>query len=209
MTNPITANAPRLRLVLSFTLIFLIAAGGAVMLFGLNYLYDYATQVNAVVIDADNSSDRIDQTKQEIARYKKDPKAVELAKQVVAKRASYQYQNQAYSDLLAMATRAGVSIEQYSFADSDPSLGVSTAPKSTNPGAAKAAATSNGGLKPSYITITLTNPVEYVKFLNFLHYIEQNLTKMQIKKVSLSSTSTRGNESSVVTDTLTVEVFTR
>ena len=40
------------------------------MLLGLNYLYDYATQVNTVVIDADNSSDRIDQTEQEIADYK-------------------------------------------------------------------------------------------------------------------------------------------
>ncbi|HTK39898.1 MAG TPA: hypothetical protein VL362_03460 [Patescibacteria group bacterium] len=209
MTNPITTDAPRLRLVLSISLVLLIGIGGAVMVFGLNYLYDYAGTVNKVVIDADASSDRIAQTKRDITEYKQDTKAVRLAEQVVASRESYQYQDNAYSDLLAMANRAGVSIEQYSFSENDPGLGNRAVPKASGTAATGAAAAQAGGLKSSYITITLTNPVNYLKFLNFLHYIEQNLTKMQIKKVSLSSASGKGAENAVITDSLTVEVYTK
>lgn len=207
MTNPITASAPRLRVVLSVVLLFLAISGGVVMVIGVNYLNEFASQVNQTVAEAESSSDRINRTNQEISEYKDSLVAVRLAEDIVATRESYKYQNEAYADLLALASRAGVTIEQYSFSETDPELGVTTAPKTTNPGAIADAKKkeSSTDLKPTYITISLTNPVNYIKFLNFLHYIEQNLTKMQIKKVSLTSGS--GNE--VITDSLTVEVFTK
>lgn len=177
------------------------------MVIGVNYLNEFASQVNQTVAEAESSSDRINRTNQEISEYKDSLVAVRLAEDIVATRESYKYQNEAYADLLALASRAGVTIEQYSFSETDPELGVTTAPKTTNPGAIADAKKkeSSTDLKPTYITISLTNPVNYIKFLNFLHYIEQNLTKMQIKKVSLTSGS--GNE--VITDSLTVEVFTK
>lgn len=207
MTNPITANAPRLRIVLSIVLLVLATTGGLVMIAGISYLSEFATEVNQTVVEADSSSDRINRTNQEIAEYKNNRVAVQLAEDIVATRESYKYQNEAYADLLALAGRAGVTIEQYSFSDVDPEIGVTNVPKTTNPGAIAEAKKNEetASLKPTYITISLANPVDYVRFLNFLHYIEQNLTKMQIKKISLSS----GSGNAVITDSLTVEVFTK
>ena len=54
--------------------------------------------------------------------------------------------------------------------------------------------------------MSLQTPVNYRNFLNFLNYIEQNLTKMQIANVNLS----RGETSSTVnTNALEIEVYVR
>lgn len=208
MTNPLTSSAPRLRLVLSIALVLLIALGGAIIVLGVGYLREYAQTVNSVVADAASSSDRIDQTKQDIAEYKQNEDTVKLAEQVIAQRESYKYQDDAYRDLLVIAARAGVSIEKYTFSDTDPAKGATSSTKSSNP-ATPSQTSSSSGFKPTYITVTLTNPVNYGNFLNFIHYIEQNLTKMQIKKISLSSAFGEAIDDAVLTDELTIEVYTQ
>lgn len=207
MTNPLTSSAPRLRLVLSITLILLTVLGGALIVFGIGFLRDYAQTVNSVVTEAENSSNRIDQIQQDIVEYQQNKEAVKLAEQVIAQRESYQYQDDAYKDLLAIAARAGVSIEKYTFSDTNPANG--TTSSSPSGSASSSPQTSSSSLKPTYITITLTNPVNYVNFLNFIHYIEQNLTKMQIKKISLSSAFGEDIDNAVLSDELTLEVYTQ
>lgn len=204
MKNILTVSASRLRIALSITLLLLIATGIAIAVIGINYIQDYARDVNETVISADNRSNDTNQLTQDIAEYNRNTEAVQLAEDIVAKRESYQYQDDAYKDLLSIARRAGVSIRQYTFSDSDPSLG-------SNSGAQNVSQPSSSGasLRPSYITITLASPVDYANFLNFLHYMEQNLIKMQIKKVSLSAASRDGTSGAVVADELIIEVFTK
>lgn len=202
MTNPITASAPRLRIVLSSVLLLLIGAGVVLGILGLRYLRDYAHVVNEVVVNADNRNTHTNQLRLDIAEYKQNANAVQLAKEVVAERESYQYQDDAYRDLLAIAKKAKLSIRQYRFSDTDPSANSSS-------GQQVVAQSSASGLRPSYIAVTLANPVDYVSFLNFLHYIEQNLTKMQIEKVSLSSAFRDGVNDTIITDELVIKVFTK
>lgn len=204
MKNILTVSASRLRIVLSITLLLLIATGIAIAVIGINYIQDYARDVNETVISADNRSNDTNQLTQDIAEYNKNTEAVQLAEDIVAKRESYQYQDDAYKDLLSIARRAGVSIRQYTFSDSDPSLGSNSGAQSVSQ-----PSSSESSLRPSYITITLASPVDYANFLNFLHYMEQNLIKMQIKKVSLSAASRDGTSDAVVADELIIEVFTK
>lgn len=214
MTNPITTSAPRLRLALSITLALLVIICAAATVAGLSYIKKFSQEVSEIVKTADSSSERIDAIKQQLAEYDRLSDAVDLAGQVVAKRESYQYQNSAYRDLLAIANRAGVTIEQYAFESGDTSQasGKSAATPDAEPETSSTVSDSSGSgssLKPVNITITLQNPVNYKRFLNFLYYIEQNLTKMQIKSISLSSANSEDGPDAVNTDSLTVEVYTR
>lgn len=218
MTSVFSASAPRLRLVLSITLSLLVIICGAVTAFGIGYLRNYSEEVSSVVMESASSSDKIDQIEQQIAEYESISDSVDLAEQVVAKRESYQYQDNAYRDLIAIADRAGVNIEQYSFeSESEAAAGSlpinESAPsgeQSSDAAGGNGAVSSNSPLKPVGITISLTNPVNYKRFLNFLYYVEQNLTKMQIKSITLSSTqSEAGSDSYVNTGPITVEVYTK
>lgn len=202
MSNFVTVSAERLRLSLGIALGVLATITIAIGVLGLGALQSFASEVNGVVAEAESIDTRIEITKQKIDLYERNPKATKLASQVVAQRESYQYQNEAYNDLLAIAKRAGLTITRYSFSDTAVALTDGQAAGSqqivTNSETANDA-------KPTYITIELDNPVSYRNFLNFLYYVEQNLTKMQIASVSLSASN--NNPDTVSTSSITVEVY--
>lgn len=208
MSNFVTVSAERLRLSLSIALGLLTALTIAVCVLGLGALRSVANEVNAVVAEAESVDRQIEATRQKINLYDRNENAAKLASEVVAESESYQYQNEAYNDLLAIAKRAGLTITRYSFSDS-----VSSGNGQSNPNpagqqvAGQPETTTANGAKPTYITVELKNPVNYRNFLNFLHYIEQNLTKMQIASVSLSSAG--GGPETVSTSSVTVEVYIR
>ncbi len=197
MARSMTADAVRLRMFLATALVLILLAGVAAAIFGLRYLHQYAISVNDTIARAATSSGGISDTQQQVAEYEKYSDVAALAQQIVAQSAGYSYQNDAYSDLLGIANRAGVKIQQYSF----------TSASSTSSGTASAAPSASG-VGTTDVTLTLSNPVNYKNFLNFLHYIEQNLTKMQVKSVSLSAAN-GGDASVVTTGTITVEVYTQ
>lgn len=204
MSNFITVSAERLRLSLSIALGLIAVITIGLSILSLGALRSFASDVNKVVIEAETIDSRIEVTKQKIALFDENAEAAELASQVVAESESYQYQNEAYNDLAQMAKRAGLTITRYSFSST---LGEQATQSPDTGSAQKQKSKPANGAKPTYITIELDNPVNYRKFLNLLHYIEQNLTKMQIASVSLSSAG--DNSENVSTSAVTVEVFIR
>ncbi len=200
-------NATRLRIVLVTLLCLLVAGtvGGGIL--GVNYLNSRAAEVQQVVFTASNSDEKL-QRIQDLAKIlDSNQEAVARAKQVVAESKSYQYQDVIIRDLHAMARRAGVEITNFNFSAS----GSATAPKSngtSTPAPAKPTP-STGGLQSTTVDITLKTPVDYRKFLSFIHYLEQNLTKMQISKVGLAKANDPDNPDSVESEVLTIEVYIR
>jgi hypothetical protein len=86
--------------------------------------------------------------------------------------------------------------------------GGAAAPAATpgpTPGAEAPTAQQPAGLRKATVDITLKNPVDYKNLLNFLHYIEQNLMKLKISKVTL----TKAEGDNVTTDVLNLEVSIR
>jgi len=220
MINPITKSARSLRVSLIILFLSMIVAMVALSIISLRYLNNYARDVNGVVFQAETGSDRIDAIKLQATALEKQQVAVKRAEQIVSARESYEYQDVAFLDLQAIAAKAGVSITLYTFSDdaagsnktvpAKPSTSAATPPPSGfEPGQQK----SSSGFKPSYISISLAQPVDYIKFLNFIHYIEQNLTKMQIAEITLSSTASTDDEyqgkNIVSTGLMVVEVYTR
>lgn len=196
MTKPRTElTATTLRIILSASL-FLIAAIGIVgFSYAKSYLKTVAIDTSHTVVDANASQDNL-QTLQRIQKIlAADQDVIARTNSIVADSQSYQYQDQIISDLNSYATKAGISITNLDFS------AAATASPTGSPATATPQPT---GVKSTSVTVTLSNPVGYNNLLTFVRSVEQNLTKMQISRVSLS----KGIDKNTVTsDALTIEVY--
>ena len=197
-------NAVRLRLILIVVLLLLVSLTIALGFFGVQYLKAQATEVQQVVYDATNSDRKLQRIQELASELEANQDAAARAKQVVAESKSYQYQDVIIKDLQAMASREGVSITNFNFTGS----GSSTA-KGSSATTKPQATSSAGGLRSTTVDITLKNPVDYRSLLRFIHYIEQNLTKMQIAKVGLAGAADADSPNAVTSETLTIKVYIR
>lgn len=198
-------NAVSFRVLLSVILIIIAAGGISLFAFTYSKLQNYATEVSAATTNAsasDNNLQNLQATKQQLA---KNTDAIKRASDIVAQSQAYQYQDQIINDLNAYAGLAGVSIINFSFTDSQAAGGASPGTTGTpsTPSTTTKTPTVNGA-KMTNVSITLKSPVDYNSFLTFLHYIEQNLTRMQVSSVDV----TRNEDGSGVTvGSLTLGVY--
>lgn len=197
---------------MSISLVLLIFIAGAIAFYGVKQLNLYADDVSEKVYTASNAEMKLDTVRILARQMDEQPEVIARAQKIVAESQSYQYQNTIIRDLQAMAARAGVSIVNYNFVESSaaasssaPAASGSTATPSSGVAAPQPAATT--GPKSVSFNITLADPVNYSGFLNFVHYVEQNATKMQISSIGLSKSDK--NDTQVTVDTLTIEVYVR
>ena len=194
-------DARRFRITLSICLTLTLIVTTAAIVFSVRYIKSYSNEVQQAYYAADTSQTRIDTINRLADSIEHQSDSVARVEQIVADSKHYQYQDVIISDLRSMAGKAGVTITDFNFTSASAVAGTSgTAPK-------KSGATS--GLHSSTVGITLSNPVDYQSFLNFIHYIELNNTKMQISSVSLSALSGSPNSNNVSSDTLQIEVYIR
>lgn len=195
-----TADAVRLRLVLIVVLCLQIAGAIGIGALGIGTLNKRAGDVQQVVYDASNSDEKLQRVQELMRLLESNKESVERAKQVVAESKSYQYQDVIIRDLQAIAKRANIEITNFNFAAGGAATAAGKTATPTTP-------TPGGGLQSTTVNITLKTPLNYRNFLNFVHYIEQNLTKMQISKIGLVGVTDSPN--SVESETLTIEVYVR
>lgn len=221
MSNPITASAARLRLFLFIAMGLALVAIIAIVIYGVRYLDSYAAEVNQTVYDSTTSNERLSAVRSQVEALEEHQSAVERAKQIVADSQSYIYQDVIIRDLQTFANRAGIRIINFDFVTEASESSTAATPEAApvDPGAAPEGDPAAAGaeaaapiepvsqLNSTTVNITLDTPVDYRRLLQFIHYIEQNLTKMQISSVSLSNASEE--QSGVTTDSLTIEVFIR
>lgn len=225
--NILTTTAVRFRLVMSLLLGLLVTLTVVIAFFGMQQLDTRAEEVSKVVYEADNSEQKLNSIKSLRANMDSQPDAVRRAQQIVAESKSYSYQNVIVKDVMSMASRAGVEITNYTFSDPGEEAAGGAAPAATpqapaapatDPATDPAAAATPPGmegatpqiaqsqLKSVSFNITLKTPLEYTRLLNFIHYVEQNATKMQIATLTLS----KGESNNTVSiDALTIEVYVR
>lgn len=229
MINPITTSASRLRLSLFITMALAVIAIVALVIYGVRYLDSYAIEVSETVYQSSTSNERLAGVRQQAGALDDYESVAKRARQIVAESQTYLYQDVIIHDLHDFAKQAGVQITNFDFAsgDSGDSGGAAPAPVAApDPALDPVAEGAAGGsglaedgmplpgavepasqLKSTTVNITLDNPVNYRNLLRFIHYIEQNLTKMQISSIALSG-ATESN-SDVTSDSLTIEVYIR
>ena len=201
-TKVLISTAVRLRLVLLSILGLLVVVATILGFFGTQYLQGQATVIQQVVYDATNGDQKLLRVQELAAQLDNNQEAVARAQQIVAESKSYQYQDVIIKDLQAIAKRANITISNFDF--------TASSTQATKSGSKTPTVTSSSGLRSTMVNISLDNPVNYRNLLTFLHYIEQNLTKMQVASVGLSGvTGSEGGGNNVTTNTLTIEVYIR
>lgn len=193
-------DARKLRIILLCNIFLLLIIGIGSFLLIRNWLEAYANQVKSDNNAALISSNDVQRLKQLEQKMFEDHVAVTRAKNIVADSKSYQYQNQIINDITTYAKKSGVSISGFNFT-SDTDAAVKTSPNAKSQGPAVPS-----GLKSIKAVISLKNPVSYAAIMRFIHAIELNLTKMQLTGISMTKST---NNSDVVVNPLTVEVFVR
>lgn len=197
MNSFFAKDAHRFRITLSVCLALTLSVTTATIVLSVQYIQRYADEVKQSYYDADNNQNRIDTTERLADSIEHQSDSVARVEQIVADSKHYGYQNVIINDLRSMADRAGVTITSFDFTSPTPS------------GATPKESTKTDGLRSSTVGITLNNPVDYQSFLNFIHYIELNNTKMQVSSISLSALSTSTNPNYVNSDTLQIEVYVK
>jgi len=182
-----------LRAILSVSLFVITGIGIGIFVLANGQLQQYASTVSQVAAQAsasENSLATLQKLKTVLGGVQN---VITRTNSIVADSQGYQYQDQIITDLNQFAANAGIGIANVSFAS-----------------AGKTAVASGGvvpsGVKSTSVTVALVNPVNYAHLLGFIQSIEQNLTKMQISRVSISK-GTTGN--TVSSDVLTIEVYIR
>ena len=198
-------TASRLRIILSVVLVLVLVGGALGFSYVQHLLKTYVADTNALNRRADSSSTNLEtlrRVKNYLAEHQSD---VDLAKRVVAESKSYQYQNDIITDLTSFAKKSGITITQFDFSDTQQTgSGASSSPTQPTTGST---ATSTGGLNSKSVTVTIKSPVNYNNLLEFMHRIEQNVTKMQIAEVSLARDSSAGSSSKVSAQTFNIQVY--
>jgi hypothetical protein len=201
-----TFTATSLRLTLSISLFAIMTVTGVLFYFADGQLKKVATDVSHTVIDASASQDTV-QTLQKIERELADDKdIIAQANSIVADSQSYQYQDQIVGDLNRYAGTSGIKITNIDFSAST-SAGAAPTGKTQTTTPGTTTPTTPSGVKTTSVAVTMENPIGYGNFLQFLRSIEDNLTKMQVQKVSLSK-GTGGNDD-ISSDVLTIQVYVR
>lgn len=168
------SGAKKLKNVLIFILIMVIAGLGGTFYLGLQQLKEYSTKVSHRLLDADASGKQLQELQLLKNQLAQSQELVAKADGLFAPQDNYQ--PQALSDIRNNADRAGISIASTEF-DSGEQAG-----------------------NTRIVTVKLSEPISYKKFLAFLEGIESNLPKMQVRSVTLSHVPGGGNDSVAVSD---------
>lgn len=207
MTVPQSITPKKLRLVLSATIVLIILAGAGIFYLAYTQLSKTAVETGEQVASANQSQDTLQQLQALEKELQSMRDVITMTSHVTADSKNYAYQDRLVHDLTTYASRANLTIRNISFTN-QAAAGSTSAPvtgEETGSPEGMPPATSSPSMRSATVDITLESPVNYQDLLNFLHYIEQNLTKMKVSRVVMS----QGEGDSVTIDVLNLEVYLR
>jgi hypothetical protein len=191
-------NAITLRAILGTTVVTLIGLAAVGFYFDQSWLRTFAVSVSKTVADSQARGSDV----QSLKKLQADLLARQdiITKVDTMTTSSQDYQNQVIKDLDKYAAYADVQISNYTFVAP---VAASTTPATTTTTVAPVAASGSQA-----VTVAVTSPISYAKLLKFMTAIEGNLPKMQISSINLGRVE-GGDSSSVRTEQLTIEVYTK
>jgi lysozyme family protein len=150
---------------------------------------------------ADSSSTKSAELKKLSEYLEKEKSAVSRVKNIVAESSSYQ--DKVINDITLYAQKSGVFVDGITFESNSQNTSVAPTANATiqQPGATSA------GINYKTAIINIRNPVQYRNIMQFLYYIENNLTRMDVTEVSLTKVSDSSQEVSI--NPLNVKVYVK
>lgn len=201
--NGLTAS--KLKYILAIGILAWVLVGATGFWFFRGQLNTYAKEVKIASEKASKSGKDVDELKK-LQQYLADNKpTVDRAKAITSEAGTaYTYQDIIYQDVNTYAAKTGVKVAGYTFSDIATAPGATSAPPATSTTPTPAANPAAAGIKSTTASITLAGDNKYENIMNFIHYIENNLTKMQLSGVSLSKAKEGNN---ITVSSLTIEVY--
>lgn len=187
--KPLEATTLR-SILITFVIVALVGAGAG-FYFGLNWLQNYAKEVNATVIQSGTSG----QSLGSLGGLQND---LAGRKDVITKvnalfAPSNNFQTQAIKDINAYANAAGLSS---SISDVSLSSGATTPPAGTTASSA------------STLTVAFSGPVSYKSLITFITYLQNSTPKLQVGGVEITRVAD-GSSDLVTVSSINVEVATK
>ena len=205
MKNLFSSSAAGLRIALSGVLILTLALIGGGFYFAQHTLRSYAQETSILNSQANASTQNLS-TLRALEQYLKEHDSdLKRASDVVAESNQYKYQDEIVSDISSFAASSGVTVTSFAFSTATQTTPATPATPLV-PGATPT--TVPVSVTPTTATVTLAQPIKYKNLLNFIHKIEQNVTRMQIASISLTR-SDGGGDGSVSVNALNIEVYLR
>lgn len=189
------------RVILLLSMLILVLGCVAVFLFLQSQLKSLTLEVTKANSEANTSKGDLKRLKELSEYLEKEKVAVNRVKNIVADSQSYQYQDQILNDITLYAQKSGISVTGVNFQSSGQATAVAPGSAATpqQPGAA------SGGPNFTTAIINIKNPVQYSGIMQFLYYLEKNLTRMQVTEVSLTKSGSIGQDISI--NPLSVKVY--
>ncbi|MGB4762411.1 MAG: hypothetical protein WBP12_03600 [Candidatus Saccharimonas sp.] len=201
----------KLRLILSLILLLLTAVGIGIFLLGYGKVSEFALQAQQTATEASASNSSLQDLIATKKTLENNTEAIDRAAKLVAESKLYYYQDQIIKDITQFATESELSIANISFAQAATTTAPTTAPTTADAsGSTTTTAPTPAGIKSITATVSLKNPADYDKTMNFLNLVEQSLFRMQISQMSISKDrNVDAGPNDINVDTLTIEVYIR
>ncbi|MEO8691832.1 MAG: hypothetical protein ABI397_03555 [Candidatus Saccharimonas sp.] len=202
-------TAIKLRVILVAAAFLIVGGTIAVFMYGYNKIQLFSSEAQSTAAEATASKDSLQNIQATKNALDKEQDVIDRTSELASKQQGFAYQDKIISVVNQLASRAGISITNISFAAAGAASAAPAAPTTppANPGGSESTAVSGSSVKTATATVTLKTPIPYNSMLNFIYMIEQSLFRMQISKISLSPASTTGGSDSVNSDALTIEVY--
>ena len=200
------SKATTLRTILAVVLALMLVGIGIGFYFGYSSLKVVAAKSSEVQAMANQSDQKLQELRNMEIALQKNAEAIENTEQIVAESQSYMYQNQIINDLSAFANQSDLELRSITF-----SGGLAEGEEQTVASDQEAPVTTvTPNLKSTMVTVELGGDnISYLSILQFVHLIEQNLTRMQISDLSLIGSSADQQGEGEKSQTLNIEVFIR
>ncbi|HEY1085691.1 MAG TPA: hypothetical protein VGE34_03110 [Candidatus Saccharimonadales bacterium] len=209
-------SARLLNYILIACLLLIAVGSGTGFYFTQNILKEYATSASELTSKAAAGSENV-AALSKIREYLATHQAQrEKVKKIVGESAQYNYRDEVVKELSRFARESRVQITSINFSETAsgqtaPSSGSSapaqSTPSATTPNPASGVSGQTApAVKSSTFNVAIKNPVNYRSLLTFISKIEQNVTKMQISQISLTTNSDNGQLSS---ESFNIEVYLR
>lgn len=205
-------NARKMRVILSLTLVVVIAAVAGGFLYAHKNLTSYATAISQLNADAATGDQSIATLKRVEARLQQEQGTRIAAKSIITD--SNTFAETVVADVTKIALESGVTITTLEYVDT-PAAGTAaptaptatTPPPSTTPSTPTSAPTAGvpAGVTKKSISVTIQTPVNYQNLMNFISRIEANQLKLQIASLSL----TGGANGQVETQLFSIGAYVR
>jgi len=201
-------TATKLRVLLSLTLLLIVAGAVGGFHYARTVLSQYAVDVSHKKVDAEASSGNISalqKLKEELAANQD-----VVAKAKLLKSDSEFPEFDIVEDVTKYANRNGLTIVSFDFGDSSSgttgSAGTTPAPGAT-PGTTAPSTQSKASGSTVSISVTLKTPVNYANLLQFMHDLDQNLPKLKLQGIGLSGGAKSSSDVSV--QPIIIQMYTR